>query len=220
MNLPKFARWSGLAAALFQAACATPPRTMSFDEGRETALLVTASPPTTLATIIEFRRVDLESRTFQSEIISIENAAINGTQINPKSAIWISLKSAKPGDYAIVSLTTNTLNGFGPGQAWGCLYSGAPVYRISRGKISIVPVKELWVGAPSGIGGENPTSAAILDVFEIARQDYPNISGPAMTVEPVALIHWNKTRGIGMTRNCSEPTDFVIDRRGDLPASN
>lgn len=199
---------------LLLAACATPmSRTTAFGEAQDKTLLVTASRPTAMATTIEFRRVDLETGRFLPEIVSIVNAGLGGNQMDQGSPIWMSPKLATPGDYAVVSVTTATFNGVAGGQAWRC-FTRSPVYRLASGKISMIPVDEFWRGAPGGQGGANPDPATLLSQFERVRGSYPNVVGEPAVIAPVAAIHWKHGGGMGWTRNCQEPADFVVDEGG------
>lgn len=203
--------FSAVALSLMAVACATPaPTSLVFGPQSNTALLVSASPPTAMATVIELRRVNMETLQFENEIVSVVNAGFGGNQINHRSNIWLSLKEIEGGDYALVSLTTNTFNGYASGQAWRCLYSGAPVFTLPSGQISIVQLNAYWGGSPTGLNTRNDDESAVIQEFESARVSYPDVAGQAVVVAPHAVIHWQERRGIGMTRNCLEPPGFEI----------
>lgn len=209
MNLVRMI--SALALSLAAVACATPaPTSLAFSPQSTSGLLVAAGPRTSLATSVELRRVNMETLQFEDEIVSVVNAGLGGNQINHQSNIWLSIREIEGGDYALVSLTTNTFNGYASGQAWRCLYSGAPVFTLPAGQISIVQLNEFWMGAPNGLASQNPIEAHVLQEFESARVRYPGIAGEAIVVAPHAAIHWDERRGIGMTRNCLEPAGFSI----------
>ncbi|WP_145960965.1 hypothetical protein [Sphingosinithalassobacter portus] len=203
--------FSAVTMSLVTVACATPPPiSLAFGPQSNTALLVSASPRTAMATTIELRRVNMETLQFEDEIVSVENAGIGGNQINRQSNIWLSLKEIDGGDYALVSLATNTFTGYSSGQAWRCLYSGAPVFKLPSGQISIVQLGAYWGGSPTGLSARNDEESVLTQEFESARARYPRIAGQAVVVAPHAIIRWEERRGIRLTRNCSEPSSFEV----------
>lgn len=87
--------FSALALSLTAVACATPaPTSLVFGPQSNTALLVSAGPPTTMATSIELRRVNMETLQFEDEIVSVVNAGLGGNQINHRSNICPSVRAS------------------------------------------------------------------------------------------------------------------------------
>lgn len=199
--------FSSLALMLSVVACATPaPSSLTFGPQSSTALLVAAGPPTFMATTIHFRRVNMETHQFEEEIVSVVNSSVGGNQINRRSNIWLSLRELEGGDYALVSLATST----GDGYAWRCLHSGAPVFSLPDGQISILQLNAYWTGAPVGLNTQTAQESAVLQEFDSARASYPGVVGRGVLVAPSATIRWEGQRGLGITRNCGEPASFSI----------
>lgn len=206
-----------LALCTVVTACATPaPTSLAFGNDSSTALLVAASAPTSMATSVELRRVNMQTMLFEDEVVTIINAGIGGDQIERNSNIWLSMQEIQGGDYALVSVSTNTFNGYAGGSAWRCFYSGAPVFKLPAGQISILPLHIYWAGAPgeSGYGRRslvsNPNDIALIREFENIRPRYASISGAPIVVTPNSMIRWEERRGVSWNRNCSEPPSFSI----------
>lgn len=192
--------------------CVTPaPQTLTFGPQSGTGLLVVAGPPAGAATHMELRRVNLETRLFEDEIVPFINAGLGGHQIDPNSNIWLSLREVAGGDYAVVSLSMNTFNGVAQGQVWRCFSGRAPVYRLPRGQISMVQLASTMEAIQSGqVDKPIASEALVLAEFERVRPNYPGVIGEARMVLPSAMISWQEVPGIGWTRNCREPPQFTL----------
>lgn len=200
-------------ASLLLCACATPvSRDLSFSEASPTALLVVSSPAQSMATITEFRRVNLDTQSLEDEIVDIVTAGLGVSHVinYSNTGVWLSMREVPPGDYALVSLTVNTFNGYASGQQWICIYGGVPVYRLEPGQITVVSTWQWW-GALNGGGSGEPRPEAVLAEFERARARYPAIVGPAAMPAPQGEAYWPETRPNfmqSMNRNCAEPDTF------------
>lgn len=204
-----------ITAALLVCGCATPvARDLNFNETSPTALLVVSSPAQSMATITEFRRVNLETQSFEDEIVDIVTAGLGVSHVinYSNASVWLSMREVPPGDYALVSLTVNTFNGYASGQQWICIYGGVPVYRLEPGQITVVSTWDWW-GALNTAGRGEPRPEAVLAEFERARARYPEIVGAASMPPPQGEAYWPETRPNFMqsiNRNCAEPDTFTV----------
>ncbi|MES1200909.1 MAG: hypothetical protein ABUS57_05620 [Pseudomonadota bacterium] len=143
---------------------------------------------------------------------------LNHNQINAGANRRVALgaRPLPPGDYAWVE-TTRTI-GDGNYGATGnlCLHRGAPVFSVGAGSISIVRLDTIVmrsVGRGQAAIESVPSPFSdddVLQEFESARTNYPNIAGTASVQQPVAYIRWPEMHGnlLGLTRQCNEPATF------------
>ena len=205
-----------LAAAMLSA-CVTPvARDIEFNASSPRALLVVASPVNAMATTTELRRVDLEGQRFEPEIFDVVTAGIGTSHIinyNTNPGFYLSMREIDPGDYALVSLTMNTFNGYASGQQWLCARA-SPIFRATAGEIVLVSTFPWWQRFSAyGAVGRGPSPSAIAQEFERARARYPTIIGEAEFSEPVAIVRWPDTDPNFMqmmNRNCAEPETFSV----------
>src|SRR5262245_27635333 len=94
-----------------------------------------------MATSTEFRRVDLATSTFGDDLFNVIAASMGTSHVISSGAangVSLSMLEVQPGDYALVSLSAATYNGYSNGQSWLCSHIETPVYSIQAGQISVI----------------------------------------------------------------------------------
>jgi hypothetical protein len=200
---------AGLMLAI--SACATAPTTISnvAPPGASTengdAVLVVAIGYIATRGQYNFRRVDLNSGQFRTEVIPITFAIWSDSDVmraesnerraavaDPGSNIVLLVRQLPAGDYAITGMGWNT---YASNTMNGCFKNGAVVVRLAPGSISFVNSGNV---VPPGAAGRLPANidpARIREAFENARASYPALQGEPVEAEVVRRIRWTDDNG-------------------------
>lgn len=201
-----------LALTLLTSACMTPMATdTAFGPASPTAFIVQVAPASGMTAVNQFRPVNLETATWGRGSMIFDGSSLYGDRVNGQNAsVWLTFREVPPGDYALYSLTVNTYNGMGAGQAWICLGEvGSPVFTLRPGAITIVRTEPYWGGAP-GIAETYASDAEIMAEFNRVRAQYPNLQGEAVIARSDRRVYW-KNNGMGWTSNCSTGPKFQLE---------
>src|SRR5262245_44581966 len=172
----------------------------------ESALVVLSVPPHPAVSRDYFRRVDLNTGQFigrpvlyEVQTIASLDFTVPRNQINADHRdrpVALARRVMPPGDYVWLSSFRTIGNWARGAQREICHFEGAPVFRVSPGSTTIIRVDRLAFHEVSSSMVELRTDTAVtddqvLEEFQLARTQRPELSVEAQIAVPVAFISWD-----------------------------
>jgi len=211
--------WLATVCGLLAACTTTLPQNTSFKPSGGKALLLLVVPNVSWATSQTLRRVNLETRTFEKDIVTLESYAssINdNTHTELSRVVTVRAKEVEPGEYALVE-TFGLVGGAIESSVTQCLRSMAPVFSVSAGQINVVRVDFVPALSPGGNlrapAASRPTETEIMQEVKASLAQYPGMVGAPLLAPLKRFIQWpEKTPSFleKMSGGCAVPAGFTF----------
>jgi hypothetical protein len=193
---------------------ATAPGSATIPAERDAVLILAVSRG--MGTTYVFRPVDLAARSFtalpdvqlQSSILGFGDEMKGGDLADDDSSgttslgrgIQLLMASVPAGDYAVVEVYYGNID--------GCINESSVVVRVPAHKITMVSSADV---APPEVFSRLPTNtdrSRILQAFNVARVNYPNLEGTPVNAEIVARIRWHSDSDFFFGNRCRTSEQF------------
>lgn len=200
--------------AMALAGCSSVSRDMAFGPGTAVA---GAFPMIAVAGMVKngsnsytftFRRVDLQTSTFQKEGFSLNFGAfgaIEGEEFKKPEEMQTEVRfggrAAPAGDYALVVRVDQASYGMATTRSVNCFSLGSSVFRIKEGAVVVIP-------AGSVRGNVRMNGPEVVEQVKQILLGYPNIKGSVELVEPLGSLTFDAGD------RCSVSGPFTFRPRG------